>query len=381
MENFTFYSPTKLVFGKDVNKQAGAEIAACGAKRVLLLAGGGSIRKNGVYDRVTGSLKAAGVSWIEVWGVRPNPVLSKVEEAVAACRAERVEAVLAVGGGSVLDSGKAVAAGFYLTNSWDAYSGAAAVEKALPLFAVLTLSATGSEMNSFSVLTNEAETKKWAMGAPVLFPKVSFIDPSAQMTLPWHQTVNGAVDAMAHVMEFYFVGTTEETAIALDEALTKSILVATDRLQENPNDYESRANLAWAATLALNGVSGGCLKGGDWAVHGIEHALSALRPEVAHGAGLGVLFPAWIRYVRKENPPQFRRWAKNIWDAPSIEKGIAKMKARLRKWGAPVALDELGFSKADIPAIAANALLAGPLGQLKTLSQKDIEGILALGFD
>ncbi|MCX7046726.1 MAG: iron-containing alcohol dehydrogenase [Candidatus Sumerlaeota bacterium] len=380
MDNFTFHNPTKLVFGQGVYKQVGAEMAAAKCKKALLLAGGGSIRKNGVYRQIVASLKKARVKWIEVWGVRPNPVISKVREAIAVCRKEKVDSILAVGGGSVLDSAKAIAAGVYLKNVWDAFEGKAAIKKALPVFAALTLSATGSEMNAFAVVTNEAEKKKWHIGASVLFPKVSFLDPAAQMTLPWNQTVNGALDALAHIMEAYVVGTSEETPIALNEALSRSVIAAADALQKNPKDYAARANLAWAATLALNGISGAGLKGGDWATHTLEHAVSALHPEVAHGAGLGVLFPAFMLHLQKHNNAQFQRWAKAIWGSSTVEKGVAKMRAKIKQWGSATTLDELGLTPREIPALVANAMRSMPMGAVKPLTKNDIAAIYRLAF-
>jgi alcohol dehydrogenase YqhD (iron-dependent ADH family) len=213
MENFEFYSPTKVIFGKHTITQIGDEIRNHGCKRVLMIAGGGSIRENGVYDAMVQSLESVGVERVELWGVRPNPVLSTVYAAILKAREHHVDAILAVGGGSVVDCAKAVAGGFYLKDIWEAFENRALIEKALPLFVILTLSATGSEMNAFAVVTREEGNKKWAVGSPLLFPVVSIIDPSVQVFLPWHQTVNGGVDALSHIMEFYFLGSVEETTI------------------------------------------------------------------------------------------------------------------------------------------------------------------------
>ncbi len=378
--NFEFYNPTRILFGRNTLEQIAPCIQSRRIGKVLLLAGGGSIRDNGVYHAVSSSLRAAGIQWVEHWGVQPNPILSTVQEAVQRAREFQAEAILAVGGGSVIDSAKAVAAGCCMDNVWDAFARKSFIEKALPLFVVLTLSATGSEMNPFTVITKEDERKKWATASPALYPTVAIIDPAVQMTLPWIQTVNGGLDAIAHILEFYVMGTDEETTIALDEALMRSVIQAVDQLQEDPSRYPARANLAWAATLALNGISGTQLRGGDWSTHMIEHGLSAVHPEVAHGTGLGILFPAWLRYMEPHNPAQFRRLARQVWAADSLNEGLERMKSKWKQWGTPTALRELGVRAEEIPQIADNVWMAAPLGQLKSLSRKDVEEILKLAY-
>ena len=190
MDNFTFYNPTRIIFGKDTVRQIGGVIKEAGCRRILLVAGGGSIKKNGVYDTVVRSLYAAGIEWVEAWGVQPNPVLSKAREIIELARKEQVEAVLAVGGGSVIDTAKSVAAGVILPDIWAAFERQVEVTRALPIFVVLTMSGTGSEMDPLAVLTHEGEVKKWVLRSPALFPKTSIIDPTVQFSLPWHQTVN-----------------------------------------------------------------------------------------------------------------------------------------------------------------------------------------------
>jgi len=381
MDNFTFQNPTKLVFGKDILKNVGKELATSGAKKVLLLAGGGSIRKNGVYDSVVASLKEANLEFFEYWGVQPNPVLSSVNDAITEAKNNGVDALLSVGGGSVIDTTKAVAAGFYIDNVWQAFEEGAYIKKALPLYTVLTLSATGSEMNGFAVITNDSESKKWAIGGPALYPKASFVDPSVQMSLPWRQTANGAVDALSHIMEFYFLGTDEEANLALNESLMRTVIKVANSLQKNDQDYAARANLALSATLALNGVAGISLKGGDWSTHALEHSISALHPKVAHGEGLAVMFPAWISYQQKHNPQLFKRWASEVWKADNFDSGVIKMKAQYKKWGSPVSLGDLGLTATDIPALVENVLLAGrPLGQLNPLKKEDVEAIYKLAL-
>ena len=210
-----------------------------------------------------------------------------------------------------------MAAGVFLQDLWAAFERQVEVTRALPIFVVLTMSGTGSEMDPLAVLTHEEDLKKWVLRSPALFPVASIIDPTVQYSLPWHQTVNGAIDALTHVMEFYFLGTWEETTMALDEALMRTIIKMTHLLQQNPLGYEARANLAWAASLALNGLTGVGLREGDFATHRLETAMTVFS-EIAHGAGLGVLFPAWILYIESYNPATFARWAREVWEAGSM---------------------------------------------------------------
>ncbi len=315
MENFTFYNPTKLIFGKNTIPKMGRELKKSGINKVLLLAGSGSIKSNGTYESAIQSLKNSGIEWSELWGVRANPLLSHAIEGISIVKDKNVNAILAVGGGSVIDEAKSIAAGYYLDNLWTAFEDKISIDKALPVYTILTLSGTCSEMDPYAVLTNDENLKKWNISGDALYPKVSIIDPEVQMSLPWHQTVNGAIDAMSHIMEFYFMGKDEEATLSVDEALMKTIIQSVDKLQEEPCNYSARANLAWAATLGLNGISGVALHGGDWASHQIEHGISALHPEIAHGAGLAVVFPAWIYYMNRYNTDIFKRWAKNVWNS------------------------------------------------------------------
>ncbi|HEY9186600.1 MAG TPA: iron-containing alcohol dehydrogenase [Ignavibacteria bacterium] len=380
MDNFVFYNPTQVVFGKNTIQKIGKLLTAHNIKKVLMVMGGGSIKKNGVYDEVVNSLKSNGIKFIEFPGVRPNPVLSHAREGIKLARENEVEAILAVGGGSVIDESKAIAAGFYIDDIWTAFENKFQIENALPLFTVLTLSATGTEMNPFAVLTNEEEKKKWAIYGPALFPVISIIDPSKQMTLPWRQTVNGAVDALSHIMEYYFMGNNEEVTLSINEALMNTIIKVTDKLKNDPDDYDSRSELDWAATLALNGLSGVALKGGDWATHGIEHAISALHPEVAHAEGLAIIFPAWIEYNKELNPGIFKRWAKNVWNSDSVDSAIQKMKEKYSEWGAPISLSQVGITENEIEELANIALLGEGLGVLRELNKQDVISILKIAL-
>ncbi|NOZ91838.1 MAG: iron-containing alcohol dehydrogenase, partial [Dictyoglomi bacterium] len=266
MRNFVFHNPTKYVFGKDTVKKIGEEIASFGSKKVLLVAGGGSIKKNGVYDTVVDSLKKHDIQWVELWGVRPNPVLSKVREGIEIAKKENVDGVLAVGGGSVIDTAKAIANGVFVDDVWKLYLRKNPLKptKALPIYVVLTLSATGSEMNGTSVITNEEQKVKWSYRSITNYPKVSIVDPTVQFSLPQRQTANGGSDSLSHIIESYITGKPTDTTVYFDEGLMRSIIDNIDRLMIDPKDYEARASFAWAATLAFNGLSLTGL-GGDWA--------------------------------------------------------------------------------------------------------------------
>lgn len=387
MENFVFHNETKLIFGKGTIGRIGEEIKSAGFKKVLMLCGGGSIKKNGVYGQVVASLKKNGVEWVEVWGVKPNPVLSKVHEAIEVARKEKIEAILGVGGGSVIDSSKAVAAGvLYEGDIWDAFIGKYKVQKALPVFAVLTISATGTEMNGNAVVTNEKTLEKFAVSSKALHPKVSIIDPSVQASLPREQTVYGAVDAIAHILEYYFDGSDSLAQNELSEGLIRTIVTCTERLLEDPNDYESRANFAWSATLALNGLTAAGRRGGDWACHRIEHSLSAIY-DIAHGAGLAIVFPAWMRYVWREKPEQFVRFSRKIFSIEGdgervVLKGIEAFKGWLKKVGAPVSLKDVNIPAQDLDKIVDNVFRRDePFGNLKKLGRSDVRKILEIALE
>ncbi len=381
MKNFFQYNPTKLLFGKGVNRKIGEEVAKAGLKKVAFLYGGGSIKKNFVYEQTTKSLKRFGVEFVEIPGVRPNPTLDHAEKAVDICRREKVEAVVAAGGGSVVDEGKSVAAGFYLDELWDAFSGKAEIRKALPLFAVLTMSGTGTEMNPVAVLSSKKHERKGPIKSKHIFPKVSFVDPEAQYTLPWHQTVNGGIDAVSHIMEYYFLGEGDEITLSVNEAIIKSIINSLDKLQKDPKKYQERANLVYGTTIAFNQTSAAGLLDGDWATHAIEHALSLFDEDVAHGAGLAVLFPAWIRYCADSNPATFERWAKNVWRSTDVEEALDKMIAKYSEWKAPVSLAEIGFNEKDFSKIARNAAGDSSIGVVKELNENDVVEILKIAAE
>ena len=382
MENFNFYNPTKIIFGKDTIPQIGNVLKDDGINSVLLLAGGGSIKQNGVYDTIIKSLNDNNIKFEAHFGVRPNPIVEHVIEGKEIMLKHNLQAVLAVGGGSVIDEGKSIASGFYIDNIWDAFEKKIIPNKGIPIYTILTLSGTGTEANMNSVLSNAKLEKKMTLYSNLHFPKVSIIDPSVQMSLPWNQTANGGIDAITHCMENYFTGKLQETTSAISEALMKTIIKSLDILQEKPNDYTSRANLAWASVLALNGISGAGMAGGDWATHKLQHGISAIYPDVAHAQGLSALFPSWIKYTYKLNEPQFLRWAKNVWDANSVEEGVEKMCTKFKQWGNPISVSELNIvDKNRYPEIVEKTLgIAEIIGGLKKLTKEDIEKIYEMAW-
>jgi len=380
MESFTFYNPTKVHFGKGMISMLGTELKKDGISKILMIAGGGSIRVNGAYDDLVKVLQDNGIDFIEGWGVRANPTLEKARELVKLAREHEIQAIIAIGGGSVIDTAKSVAAGFYLDDVWDIYSRKAMVKKALPLYTVLTLSATGSEMNGNAVLTNTETRQKWGTGSIHMYPRVTVIDPGYQFSLPPKQVVNGALDTIAHILEYYFVSVEAFTTLGINDSLQCTMIEMTDRILQDPADYMARASFAWTATLALNGLSGVGLKGGDWACHQIEHSFSALKPEIAHGAGLGVIFPAWIEYMAERDPKRFNRWAKNVWGVESISEAVKLFRDKIKSWGSAVSLRELGIKESDLPTLVELSMISDRIGGISRFSASDVEALLMLAL-
>ncbi len=380
MKDFIFHSPTKIIFGRGRNREIGRELAKDGISRVLMVYGMGSIKRNGVYDEVTGSLKESGIEFRELSGIKPNPVLSKVYEGIKMGKEMDAQAVLGVGGGSVIDSAKAIAAGIpYDGDVWDFYSGKNP-EKSLPIYAILTISATGSEMNGNSVITKEETMEKRGMhGGVISTPRVSIIDPSVQFSLPKEQTVYGAIDAITHVAEFYFNGSKElNFPDRLCESLIRTIMDSVDILLKNPEDYHARAELAWSATMALNGMTAVGRGRGDWASHQIEHALSALY-DIAHGAGLAIVLPAWLEYTMDVNEDKIIQLGERVFGVKErAPKVIEMLRETYRKWGAPVYLSDAGIPASDIEKIAENKSIRYPTGYAKKLYKEDVVEILRI---
>jgi alcohol dehydrogenase YqhD (iron-dependent ADH family) len=387
MNNFTFQSATRIVFGKDTECLAGPEVKRH-ADRILLHYGGGSIKKSGLYDRVIASLNESGIEFIELGGVQPNPRVSLVRKGIELCREHDIPFILAVGGGSVIDSAKAIAAGVpYSGDVWDFYSGEAKIEEALPVGVVLTLPAAGSEASSSSVLTNEDGWYKKGTGSDLIRPQFAIMNPELTYTLPSYQTACGAADIMAHIMERYFTNTADvDFTDRLCEATLKTIIENIPLAIRNPEDYAARSQIMWAGTIAHNGLLG-TGREEDWASHAIEHELSALY-DVAHGAGLAVIFPAWMSYVCQHNIPRFVQFAVRVWNVEqdflnperTARMGIEKTKEFFASIGLPVTLEQLGIKDDRLEEMADRCTNEGTLtrGSLVKLGKSDIIEIYKL---
>ncbi len=383
MNNFEFYSPTEFVFGKGRENEAGKYAKKYGGSKVLIHYGGGSAVRSGLLDRVNASLTESGVAFVELGGVRPNPRDTLVYEGIELCRRENVDLILAVGGGSVIDSAKAIAAGvLYDGDFWDFYSGRH-IEKALPVGTVLTIAAAGSEGSGDSVITKEDGMLKRGTGSDALRPRFSILDPALTQTLPAYQTACGATDIMAHVFERYFTNTKEvEITDRLCEAVLMTMVKEVPRVIADPDNYDARANIMWAGMVAHNNIVG-VGREQDWNSHGIEHELSALY-DCAHGAGLAVIMPAWMEFVYKHDVMRFCQMATRVFgvkmnfadpEATAVE-GIRRFREFLHSIGMPINFEELGAKAEDIPALVDKFGLGdGRTGGFVHLSSADIAEI------
>ena len=358
MENFTFYSPTYFMFGKDAENHAGELVKRFGGTRVLIHYGGGSVVRSGLLDRAKKSLEAAGLSYVELGGVKPNPRSGLVYEGIELCREEKVDFVLAVGGGSTIDSSKAIAAGvLYDGDFWDFYSGKR-IEEALPVGTILTIAAAGSEGSPDSVITKEEGMFKRGASGDAIRPKFSILNPALTQTLPPYQTAAGITDIMAHLHERYLTNTKDvEVTDRLIEGLLLTMIHEGPRVIADPDNYEARANIMWAGMMAHNN-SCGVGRSQDWNSHNIEHELSALY-DCAHGAGLAVTMPAVFKYVYKHDVMRFAKLAVRVWgcqmdfDNPESTAlaGIAALENFLRSIGMPLSFAEIGAKEEDIPRL------------------------------
>lgn len=350
MNNFVFYSPTEFVFGKATEMQVGALARKHGARKVMIVYGGGSVVRSGLLDRVKQSLQEAGIEYCLMGGVQPNPVDTKVYEGIEFCRREQADMLLPVGGGSVIDTAKAIAAGvLYEGDFWDFYIGKAKVTKALKVAVVLTIPAAGSEGSGNTVITKLDGLQKLSLRVPeVLRPVFSIMNPELTYTLLPFQTACGVADMMAHIMERYFTNTQEvEIGDRLCEGTLMAIINEAPKVMRNPEDYGARANLMWAGMIAHNGTCGvGCEE--DWASHFLEHEISAIYG-VTHGAGLSVIFPAWMTWMVEHNVGKIAQYAVRVWGVPESEdkkavalEGIGKLKNFFTSLGLPVTFKELG---------------------------------------
>lgn len=355
MKDFTFYNPTRIEFGSGKEDTIGAYIASAGVRKVLLCYGSERIKREGLFDTVSGNLADHGIEYIELGGIVSNPVISKVREGVELAKHHNVDAILSVGGGSVLDSAKAIAAGaHYNGDVWDLFAGKGELSSALPLFAILTLAATGSEMNPYAVVTNEKTHEKLSIGNDYTRPVVSVLSPALMAGVSRDYLVYSAADIISHLIEVYFTATVQPAIQSrLVEALLNTVIETTQTLIANPEDEAARGEFAWAATLAQNGlILSGCA-GFSYPNHEIEHALSALF-NVPHGAGLSVVMPAWMKWYKNRNTPQFERFAKYVFGLSSADDGIAALEKWFEEIGTPTRLEQLNIREADLPAIVEN---------------------------
>lgn len=361
MENFTFWSPTKFVFGRDTESRTGELTVEAGGRRVLVVYGGGSVVRSGLLDRVKRSLDEAGIDHIEMGGIKPNPTDDRVYEGIEIARRERIDFLLAVGGGSVIDTAKGIACGVpYDGDFWDFYCGKKIVEKALPVGVVLTIPAAGSEGSGNSVITRLDGLHKLSLRTEsALRPRFAVMNPELTMTLPPYQTAAGIVDMMVHIMERYFTPTQGvEITDRVAEGVLKAIIDQAKVVMAHPDDYDARANIMWSGTLAHNGVCGtGRVE--DWSSHFMEHELSAVYG-VTHGAGLAVIVPAWLEYVTAKNPAKPAQFAervmgvKNLGDATKTAlEGIRRLREFFSSIGMPVTMGQLGIDNPDIELLVA----------------------------
>jgi len=391
MIDFDYWSPTYIAFGKGKESHTGELVWRFGGRKALLHFGGGSAVKSGLLDRVKASLAEAGVDFTELGGVKPNPRSSLVEEGVRLAMAEGVDFILAVGGGSVIDSSKAIAIGVANGGEWRKYYVGREVKvrptipAALPVGVVLTIAAAGSEASPNTVINLEPENLKRAAGSNLLRPKFAVMNPELTMSLPSYQTACGITDMFAHLCERYF-SPTKDVALSdnLCEAVMRTVVEEGLKVMANPSDYQARANIMWAGTLAHNDVCGaGRVQ--DWASHGIEHELSALY-DCAHGAGLAVVMPAWMTYVHDVDDARFARFARNVFgvgigepDGAAALAGIAAFRGWLKKIGLPLTFAELGAKEEDIPLLVKTMNLSGnTLGSFKPLTSEDVAAIYRL---
>lgn len=387
MLNFNYSIPTEVYFGKGQIRKLFSCIKKYG-NTVLLAYGGGSIKKNGIYDEIIQIFDSKGIKYIELSGIEPNPRVTSVIKGVELCREHNVDLILAVGGGSVIDCCKAIAGGvFYEGNPWDFCIGKTVIRKALPIGSILTLSATGSEMNGNAVITNWETKEKLALSSPFVKPKFSILDPTYTMTLPKNQTAAGTADIMSHVFEQYF-SNTEGTYITdrISEGILKTCVHYAPIALNDAENYDARANLMWASSLALNElISYG--KVTDWATHAMEHELSAIF-DITHGIGLAILTPHWMEYVLNvDTLHKFVDYGRYVWDIPVIEDRMAMAKSAIEKTkeffislGIPSTLREVGITEDKLEEMSEKAVKRGPIGNFKKLEKQDVLNIFKAAF-
>lgn len=383
MNDFTFYNPVKLIFGKGQLAKLATELPSYG-KKVLVVYGGGSIKRNGLYEELMTLLNDIGMEVHELSDVEPNPRVSTARKGAKICKEQEIDVLLAVGGGSVIDCTKLIAcAAKYDGDAWDFVSKKATPSEALPFGTVLTLAATGSEMNAGSVITNEETEEKYGWGSPFSFPKFSVLDPTYTMTVPKDQTIYGIVDMMSHIFEQYFnEATNTPVQDEMCEGVLRAIIEDGPKLVENLENYELRETILIAGTLGLNGFLRLGYQG-DWATHEIEHAVSAVY-DIPHAGGLAILFPHWMRQNVKVNPERFAKLAMKVFGVDPTGKaveeiaheGIGCLSAFWSAIGAPETLAYYGIDDSKIEVMAEKATINGEIGRFKKLGKQDVEEIL-----
>ncbi|RNF39271.1 iron-containing alcohol dehydrogenase [Planococcus salinus] len=383
MNAFSFYNPVKLIFGKGQLEAVKKELPKYG-KKVLVVYGGGSIKKNGLYDEVMAALGEAGLEIFELAGVEPNPRISTARKGIEICKKEGIEMLLAVGGGSVIDCTKLIACGAkYDGDAWDLVSRKAKATDGLPFGTVLTIAATGSEMNAGSVITNEETQEKYGWGSPFSFPKFSILDPTYTLTVPKDQTIYGIVDMMSHIFEQYFnnaVNTPVQDRMC--EGVLKAVIETAPKLMEDLNSYEHRETILFAGTMGLNkflemGYNG------DWGTHNIEHAVSAVY-DIPHAGGLAILFPQWMRHNVKQNPSRFAQMAERVFEVDPEGKtaeevayeGIDRLQQFWTSLGAPTRLEDYEIDDSKIEIIADKAMVYGEFGNFAKMDKENVIEIL-----
>ena len=387
MNNFNLHTPTDFVFGKDAELKVADKLKQYGATKVFIHYGGGSVVKSGLLQRVEDTIKAAGISYVKLGGAQPNPIDKLVYEGIEICKKEAVDFILAVGGGSAIDSAKAIAVGaLYDGDFWDFFDNKKVIDKALPVATILTIPAAGSEASNSMVITKTLGVKdalKRGSGSSHIIPVFSLLNPELNYTLPAFQTACGVADMMAHVMERYFTPSKDvEISDRLCEAILLAIISEAPTAVKEPNNYVARANLTWSGVIAHND-SCGVGRVGDWSSHGLEHELSALY-DVAHGAGLAVIFPAWMKFVYETDIDRFVKFATRVWgvedcgDKKAVAlKGIDALEKFFTSIGLPVNFEQLGAKKDDIDKLVEtlNINTGGSFGSFKILSMEDARKI------
>jgi len=389
VENFRFLSPTEIIFGRGTENQVGEQVRKY-AQKVLFHYGGGSIKRTGLYARVMASLAQQGIEIVELGGVQPNPRLSLVREGIELCRREGITFILAIGGGSVIDSAKAIGVGVpYDGDVWDFYAGKAVPQATIPVGVVLTIAAAGSEASKSSVITNEDGWFKRGINYDVIRPVFAIMNPELTFTLPPYQTACGVADIMAHVMERYFSPTPDiELLDRLCEATLKAVISSAYRVMDNPADYNARAQIMRAGTIAHNDLlSTGRI--GDWASHQMEHEISAMY-DLAHGAGLAIIFPAWMKYVYKQHLDRFVQFANRVWDVevnfahPEVTalEGIRRLERFFTDIGLPTRLSHADIGSEHLDEMAAKCRMTNgdSVGQLVKLTRRDVLEIYKLAL-